>query len=105
MFKWGLNRVLKGYFSRFLEDSATRFIAEQGRVQAEVEAFMQNMPMGEFGRVAQANLESWQKLQQEMLAVEQPETMPDAASFQAWGEKRGGRLVADVLIYANQRVP
>lgn len=60
---------LQGYFSRFLEDSATRFIAEQGRVQAEVEAFMQNMPMGEFGRVAQANLESWQKLQQEMLAA------------------------------------
>jgi hypothetical protein len=25
--------------------------------------------MGEFGRVAQANLESWQKLQQEMLAA------------------------------------
>ena len=58
---------LQGYFSRFLEDSASRFIAEQGRVQSEVEAFMEKLPLGELGRLAQANLESWQKMQQEML--------------------------------------
>ncbi|MGW8368428.1 MAG: polyhydroxyalkanoate synthesis repressor PhaR [Gammaproteobacteria bacterium] len=68
---------LQAYFSRFLEESATRFIDEQSRLQSEVEAFMENMPMGDLGRFARANLENWQKLQQDMLAALQPDPRND----------------------------
>ena len=44
-----------------------------------------------------------QTLQQEVLAVEQPETMPDGANFQAWGEKRGDRVIADIIVYSEPR--
>lgn len=41
-----------------------------------------------------------QTLQQEVAPVAQPETMPDGANFQAWGEKRGDRVVADIVVYS-----
>ena len=44
-----------------------------------------------------------QTLQQELLAVEQPETIPNGANFQAWGEKRGDRVVADIIVYSEPR--
>ncbi len=36
-------------------------------MQSEVEAFMEKLPLGELGRLAKTNLDSWQKLQREML--------------------------------------
>jgi hypothetical protein len=44
-----------------------------------------------------------QTLQQEIRPVEQPETMPDGANFQAWGEKRGDRVTADIIVYSEPR--
>jgi len=41
-----------------------------------------------------------QTLQQEVIAVEQPETMPEGANIQAWGEKRGDRVIADIIVYS-----
>ena len=60
---------LQGYFSQFLEESARRFADEQANLQAEMDALMDKMPMAELGRFARANLESWQKMQRDMLTA------------------------------------
>jgi hypothetical protein len=44
-----------------------------------------------------------QTLQQELLAVEQPETIPAGASIQVWGEMRGDRVSAAVIVYSEAR--
>lgn len=44
-----------------------------------------------------------QLFQQELVPVEQPETMPDGAGFQAWGEMRGDRVIADIIVYSEPR--
>ncbi len=44
-----------------------------------------------------------QTLQQELAAVDQPRTLPEGASIQAWGEMRGDRLIADIIVYAEPR--
>ncbi len=44
-----------------------------------------------------------QTVHQEVVPVEQPETMPDGTNFQAWGEKRGDRVVADMIVYSDSR--
>jgi hypothetical protein len=40
---------------------------------------------------------------QEIVLVDQPQTMPDGANFQAWGEQRGDRVVADIVVFSEQR--
>lgn len=44
-----------------------------------------------------------QTLQQEVIPVEQPETMPAGANIQAWGEKRGDRVSAEIIVYSEAR--
>lgn len=44
-----------------------------------------------------------QTLQQEVILVEQPKEIPEGASFQVWGEKRGDRVIADVIVYSEAR--
>jgi hypothetical protein len=44
-----------------------------------------------------------QTLQQEVALIEQPETMPDGANFQAWGEKHGDRVIADIIVYSESK--
>ena len=44
-----------------------------------------------------------QTLQQEVVAVEQPETMPAGANIQAWGEQRGDRVFADIIVYSESQ--
>jgi len=44
-----------------------------------------------------------QTLYQELALVEQPETMPEGAEIQAWGQKSGDRVVADVIVYSEPR--
>ena len=41
-----------------------------------------------------------QTLQQKVVLVAQPEEMPSGANFQVWGEKRGDRVVADVIVFS-----
>ena len=41
-----------------------------------------------------------QTLQQKVIAVEQPETIPEGANIQAWGDKRGDRLTAGIIVYS-----
>lgn len=43
-----------------------------------------------------------QRLQQEVVRLDtQPETVPDGGSFSVWGEKRGDRVVAEVVVFSN----
>lgn len=51
----------------------------------------------------QASESKEQTIQQELMLVEQPETMPENAELQAWGEKRGDRVIADVIVYSEPR--
>lgn len=44
-----------------------------------------------------------QTLQQEVVAVERPSAMPDGASIQVWGEKRGDRVVAEAIVFSEPR--
>jgi hypothetical protein len=44
-----------------------------------------------------------QTVQQELVLVEQPETMPDGAEMQVWGQKSGDRVIADVIVYSEPR--
>jgi hypothetical protein len=44
-----------------------------------------------------------QTLQQEIVPVERPETIPAGANIQAWGEKRGDRVTADIVVYSEVR--
>lgn len=41
-----------------------------------------------------------QTLQQEVVAVEKPAAMPAGANIQAWGEQRGDRVIADIIVYS-----
>ena len=41
-----------------------------------------------------------QTLQQEVVAIEQPETIPAGATIQAWGEQRGDRVIAEIIVYS-----
>lgn len=41
-----------------------------------------------------------QTLQQEVTIVDQPAEMPGGANMQVWGEKRGDRVIAEVIVYA-----
>ncbi len=41
-----------------------------------------------------------QTLQQEVVAVEKPTEMPAGATIQAWGEQRGDRVIADIIVYS-----
>lgn len=41
-----------------------------------------------------------QTFQQELAAVEPPETMPDGSEFQVWGRQSGDRVIADVIVYS-----
>jgi len=44
-----------------------------------------------------------QTIQQELAAVEPPETMPDKTEFQVWGRQSGDRVIADVIVYTEPR--
>lgn len=44
-----------------------------------------------------------QTLQQEIVAVEQPESISNGANFQVWGEKRGDRVTADIVVFSEQK--
>ena len=44
-----------------------------------------------------------QTLQQKVVAVEQPETMPAGTNIQAWGEQRGDRVIADIIVYSESQ--
>ena len=44
-----------------------------------------------------------QTLQQEIVLVEQPETMPAGANMQVWGEKRGDRVIAEIVVYSEPK--
>jgi len=44
-----------------------------------------------------------QTLQQDLVAVEQPESISNGANFQVWGEKRGDRVTADIIVFSEQR--
>ncbi|MDX1415079.1 MAG: hypothetical protein R3293_12860 [Candidatus Promineifilaceae bacterium] len=44
-----------------------------------------------------------QTLQQEVILVDQPAEMPSGANMQVWGEKRGDRVVADIIVYSEVR--
>jgi hypothetical protein len=39
------------------------------------------------------------RYQQQLRLEERPETMPQGGSFAAWGEKRGDRVVADMIVF------
>jgi hypothetical protein len=39
------------------------------------------------------------RYQQQLQVVERPAALPQGGSFAAWGEKRGDRLVADVIVF------
>ncbi len=41
-----------------------------------------------------------QTLQQEIVLIDQPETMPGGATIQVWGEKRGDRVIAEIIVYS-----
>ncbi len=41
-----------------------------------------------------------QTLQQEVAPVDQPTEMPQGSSMQVWGEKRGDRVIAEVIVYS-----
>lgn len=44
-----------------------------------------------------------QTLQQEVMSVDQPEEMPDGANMQVWGEQRGDRVIANIIVYGEQQ--
>jgi hypothetical protein len=44
-----------------------------------------------------------QTLQQEIVAVDQPESLSEGTNFQVWGEKRGDRVTADIIVFSEQR--
>jgi hypothetical protein len=44
-----------------------------------------------------------QTLQQEVVAVEQPESLPAGTEMQVWGERRGDRVIADVIVFSDKR--
>ena len=44
-----------------------------------------------------------QTLHQEIVLVEKPEPMPAGATFQTWGEKSGDRVIADIIVYSEQK--
>lgn len=44
-----------------------------------------------------------QTVQQELAAVEPPETMPDGSEFQVWGRQSGDRVIAEVIVYSEPR--
>ena len=44
-----------------------------------------------------------QTLQQEIVLVDQPETMPEGANFQVWGEKSGDRVIANIIVYSEPK--
>lgn len=41
-----------------------------------------------------------QTLQQEIVAVEQPEDLSSGSNMQVWGEKRGDRVTADIIVFS-----
>ena len=43
-----------------------------------------------------------QTLQQEIVAVAQPESISSGANFQVWGEMRGDRVTADIIVFSEQ---
>lgn len=58
--------------------------------------------------VTEVNLEASeskeQRLQQEVVRMaERPSTIPAGANFAAWGEKRGDRVIADVVVISEQQ--
>lgn len=44
-----------------------------------------------------------QTIQQEIVPVEQPEGLSKGANFQVWGEKRGDRVTAEIIVFSEQR--
>ncbi len=44
-----------------------------------------------------------QTLHQEITAVSQPDQMPQGANIQVWGEKRGDRVVAELIVFSEPR--
>ncbi len=40
------------------------------------------------------------RVQQEVRVAEQPDEMPEAANITAWGERRGDRVFADVIVFS-----
>ncbi|MEM7334277.1 MAG: hypothetical protein AAF490_19480 [Chloroflexota bacterium] len=41
-----------------------------------------------------------QTLEQEITAVSQPELMPEGANIQVWGEQRGDRVIAEIIVFS-----
>ena len=41
-----------------------------------------------------------QRVQQELKVAEQPEEMSETANITAWGERRGDRVIADVIVFS-----
>lgn len=44
-----------------------------------------------------------QTIQQEVVAVEQPDGLAKGANFQVWGQKSGDRVIADIVVYSDVR--
>ena len=44
-----------------------------------------------------------QTLQQEIIPVDRPQTMPAGANIQVWGEQRGDRVTAEIIVYSEVR--
>ena len=44
-----------------------------------------------------------QTVTQELALVDQPQEMPDGATIQAWGEKSGDRVIADIIVFSEPR--
>jgi hypothetical protein len=44
-----------------------------------------------------------QTLQQTLALMEQPQEMPEGAEIQAWGQKSGDRVIADVVVFSDPR--
>lgn len=44
-----------------------------------------------------------QTLQQEVVLVEPPQTLPDGAEIQAWGRKSGDRVIAETIVFSGPR--
>lgn len=42
-----------------------------------------------------------QRVQQEVKMVDQPGEMPETANIQAWGERRGDRVIAEVIVFSD----
>ncbi|MCP5100639.1 MAG: hypothetical protein GY943_34250, partial [Chloroflexi bacterium] len=41
-----------------------------------------------------------QTLHQEIVEVDQPESISDGSSMQVWGEKRGDRVTAEIIVFS-----